>query len=355
MNQSNNFEDEINLDRIFEKLITYKTLILTITLFFSIAVSVFTIQIQSQYKSFALIEIGNYKTIDGISTPIESSSSLINNININLLYKNIFGDKKGYQISPIDGSIVKIERKSYSIEDNEKSLKKIIDFTINRHQNISEEAINLEIKSLENELDNVNNRILFIQEVLISELQNEDKKRINSIIELERELPYLNNKINEVNKIIKADEKNLIILESNPELLLKRATQSPTLNQIIHDYKMQLLDFEKLKESTISKLEKLRNTQFLNSDNSEEQAAINAEKVNIASSSIFDLQQKKNNIETQIKLTKNQIQNETKIINKITNTKLDNRKPLIIISGVFIGFLISLLISFIMDSFKKGN
>lgn len=340
MNQSNNFEDEINLSRILKKLITYKTLILTITLFFSIAVSVFTIQIKSQYKSVALIEIGSYKTMDGDLNPIESVPSLINNININLLYKNIFGDKNGYQIIPMEGSVVQIERKSYSIEENEKSLKKIIDFTINRHQNIADEAINLEIKSLETELENITNRIFF--------------ERINTITELEKELPYLDNKIYEIKKIINADEKNLKILESNPELLLKRATQSPTLNQVIHDYKMQLLDLEKLKESFKSKLEKLRNTQFLHSDNLNEQAELLEENDNITSRSIFDLQQKKNNIKSQIKFAKNQIQNETKIINKITNIKLDNRKPLIIISGVFIGFLISLLISFIMDSFKKG-
>ena len=74
---------------------------------------------------------------------------------------------------------------------------------------------------------------------------------------------------------------------------------------------------------------------------------------NISNSSIFDLKQKKNNIESQIKFAKNQIQNETKIINKITNSKLDDKKPLIIAAGVFIGFLISLLVIFIMDSYKK--
>lgn len=284
MNQSNNFEDEINLNRIYEKFVTYKTLIITITLFFSIAVGVFTLQIKSQYKSVALIEIGNYETIDGVLNPIESASDLVKNININLIYKNIFGDKNGYQILPIEDSIVQIERKSYSIEENEQSLKKIIDYTINRHKSISDEAINLEIKSLE-------------------------------IENLELELPYLDNKISEIKKIIKADEKNLLILESNPELLSKRATQSPTLNQVIHDYKMQLLDLEKQKETVESTLEKLRNTQY--------------------------------------RLAKNQIQNETKIINNITSSELKNQKPLIIVAGVFIGFLISLFISFIIDSFKN--
>lgn len=323
MNQSYNFEDEINLSRIFEKFITYKKLILSITLFFSIIVSVFTFQIESQYKSVALVEIGSYKTINGLETPLESASALVNDINVNLLYKNIFGDKKGYQITPIEDSIVQIERKSYSLEESEKSLKKIIDFTISRHKDVSTEAINLEIESLETELENITNKI---------------SHTINDgITKLENELPYLDKKLSEIKKIIEADEKNLIILEKDTELLLKRASQSPTLNQVIHNYKMLQINLEYQRERVVSELEKLKN--------------INA--FQQPGSLIFDLQQKKNNLETRLNLVKHQIQKETKIIDKIRSSKVDSKKPLITIVGVLIGFLISLLICSIVDLFKK--
>lgn len=338
MNQSNNFEDEINLSRIYVKFVTYKTLILTITLFFSIAVSVFTIQIKSQYKSIALIEIGNYKTIDGVLKPIESVPALINNVNINLLYKNNFGDKNGYQITPMEGSIVQIQRKSYSINENEQSLKKIIDFIINRHKDISDAAINPEIKSIETELKKINN-IIF----------NTFRASINK---LEHELPYLENKISEIDKIIKANEKNLLALESNPELLLKQATDAPKINQVIHDYKIKKIDLEKQRQNVIFAIEKYGNTQNLPSDSSDVIAGL-LENSNEASNLTFDLIQKKINLETQI--THAKIQNETKIINKITSSELDNKKPLIIVAGVFIGFLISLIVSFIIDSIKKEN
>ena len=65
-NNPNNYlqEDEINLKEIFKLLINSKKLIITITLVITTLGAIYTFQKAPEYKSTALIEIGQYDTFE---------------------------------------------------------------------------------------------------------------------------------------------------------------------------------------------------------------------------------------------------------------------------------------------------
>ena len=71
----------------------------------------------------------------------------------------------------------------------------------------------------------------------------------NKIESLNTALHIIDRKIKELNSIILEDQGNLKLLESNPDLFLQRASQSPTLDQVIHSYQVLDLEHEKIRLS----------------------------------------------------------------------------------------------------------
>ena len=66
----------------------------------------------------------------------------------------------------------------------------------------------------------------------------------NDIDILEQTIPAINQKLIALKKIIEDDENNLLLLKSKPDLFLNRAAQSPTLNEIIFNYKEKYINLE---------------------------------------------------------------------------------------------------------------
>jgi LPS O-antigen subunit length determinant protein (WzzB/FepE family) len=65
INQTNQYEDEINLIEIIQKLMESKIIIIVTTLIITILTYLYTLQQQPTYQSSVLIEIGHYNSNDG--------------------------------------------------------------------------------------------------------------------------------------------------------------------------------------------------------------------------------------------------------------------------------------------------
>ena len=118
------------------------------------------------------------------------------------------------------------------------------------------------------------------KKVMIKQIKNYLNNIItNKILTINNILPQIDLKIKSLNSIITKDKNNLKLLGSNPDFFIQRAAQSPTLDQVIHAYKNELLDFE---------AERIKLSQ--EKDNLESQLR-NLEENNLESYEIFDLSQ----------------------------------------------------------------
>ena len=80
INQTNQYEDEINLIEIIQKLMESKIIIIVTTLIVTILTYLYTLQQQPIYQSSVLIEIGHYDLDDGSIEILEQPSSLIQDL-----------------------------------------------------------------------------------------------------------------------------------------------------------------------------------------------------------------------------------------------------------------------------------
>jgi capsular polysaccharide biosynthesis protein len=228
-------EDEIDLKEIFNLLINSKKLIISITLIITILGAIYSFQKETEYKSTALIEIGNYgnavlftesrgldssvnkveynQESDGIL--IEPAITLIQELTINFIHKQ----GNNLSLNSFENRLINIAHTSTSSVTSKNLLNEIIEYIENRHSLM-----------LINRIKKTKNLLTF-------------------------KIESLDNKINELKNIILEDLKNLKLLESNPDLLIQRVAQSPTLNQVIHSYNIQLLDLESEKDNLQLELE----------------------------------------------------------------------------------------------------
>ena len=268
-NNPNNYlqENEIDLKEIFKLLINSKKLIIIITLVITTLGAIYAFQKTPQYRSTALIEIGNYELDEYNQLPIEHAKDLLQELTINFIHKQ----KETVKIKPIEDRLIQISHTSPSSVTSEKIVNKILAYINNRHSLMlsqrsekAENQLTYEINSLNNqiefsnralltlikdkklrisnEIESLNTQIEFSNRALLA--QNEDEKlRISNEIEslnnqieysnrasllrisnqtenLNNGLPTLNTKIEALNKIIVADTGNLLLLKSNPDLLI---------------------------------------------------------------------------------------------------------------------------------------
>ena len=78
------FDDELDLRLIIKTLIEAKKIIILSVLFFVTATSLYLFIQKPVYKSSALIEIGYFELSDGRNELLETSSSLISNLKVQL-------------------------------------------------------------------------------------------------------------------------------------------------------------------------------------------------------------------------------------------------------------------------------
>jgi hypothetical protein len=326
-------EDGIDLKALFKLLINSKKLIIVTTLIITLLGAIYSFQKAPVYKSTALIEIGQYyDTFKKKNILLEDVKQLIQNLRIVFIHKS--NDNKSLSIQKIENRLIKIEIDKPSIELGKQILDEVITYIENKHLNPLQRLVNqlkYKIESLNNQIENIKS--------LNNKIEYEKLRIANNIIILETKLPQIDLKIKALNKIILEDQANLKLLESDPDLFIKKATQSPTLNHVLHNYRDQLLDLE-AKKINLS----------LEIDNLEIQLQF-SESNNLESEKIFKLLQEKDSLELELAFLK-QNSTKTQLVGKILTIDTGGTKRLIIFLSFIFGLFLSITIVLINNSLK---
>ena len=83
---NNEVENKLDLLEVLQILVNSKNIIIVITLIFSLLAFIYSSLGDQQYKSVAIIEIGNFISKDGEENLIEPMSDLINYLEEDLIY-----------------------------------------------------------------------------------------------------------------------------------------------------------------------------------------------------------------------------------------------------------------------------
>ena len=335
-NNLNNYiqEDEIDLKKIVKLLINSTKLIIVITFVTTILTAIYASQKEPQYISSALIEIGSYDAeinnpkIEprkiGTKVLVESPNSLIKNLRINFNYKQ----KMQFNVWPLEGRLIKIVIQSDNLEMNIDSLNKIIGFIKNRHSFLLQKVE----YQLTSKIEDLNNNIEYKKEALLTE-NNDQKLKISNLIQgLKKLIPNIELRIKELTKVILKDESNLKLLQSNEKLLLERAAQYPSLEQVIFNYKSNIIENEN---------ERIKLSQEI--DNLEVEL-LRLESNNLESDEIFALSQEKDRLNLALEFLTQQNTTSSQLVGEIVTSPIDSKKLLIILLGATAGFILSIFI-----------
>jgi hypothetical protein len=179
-------EDGIDLIEIFKLLINSKKLIIIITLIITTLGAIYAYQKVPEYKSTALIEIGNYYNPETNEQKlIEPTSTLIQELTINFIHKEkIVGINSGnLLIKFIEGRLFEISIKTPSSVTSKNLLNEIIIYIQNRHSNL---VTNVS-KNLSYKIESINNQI---------EVLSFDEKRVGELEFLMQQLTLTQDKKN---------------------------------------------------------------------------------------------------------------------------------------------------------------
>ena len=338
-NKSSLEVDEIDLREIITILLESKKLIISTILFFSIASIIYSLSLKPSFNTSAKFEIGYYEMPDGTQKLIENSSNLISDLKI-LILKNP-NDKFSQNISmnSFEKKIINLETTSSSAEQNENILNELIKYIDERHSNLTVLTTNQKKNKIFNKINLIESEISFIKAK-----QLDNKQLSQSIIEakiarLENELPIINLEISQLEKVIIDDTNNLSLLKENDKLLVERAANSPTLEQIIFTYKTQINSLIRKKSSNSQETKNLNN-QLKSLDT-------------LQSDQLFSLEKEKAFLENELRMLMNQTQVKTHLIGGIKTEEIKPKTQLITTFGIFIGFFASILLVLINNFIKN--
>jgi LPS O-antigen subunit length determinant protein (WzzB/FepE family) len=341
-------EDEIDLIKIFKLLINSKTLIIIITLVITTLGSIYSFQRPTIYQSTALIEIGQYDTLEEENILLESPKELIQNLNIVFIHKT--NDNKSLFIQEIESKLIKIEMRQPSIELATKKLNEVITHIENRHSNLLQKLINelkYKIKSLNKQIEY---HVTFW-------LNTNTNKSLNQLKIINNILPNIDLQIKELNRIIIEDQNNLKLLESNPEALIQRAAQSPTLNQIIYSYASKLLELKAEKTTLLETKNNLEiQLKLMESNDLEYDDILKLSDDYLQTEEILKLSQveipHKDSFELELEFLMQQNPIKTQLIGKIVTIDAGIKKGSIIFVSFILGLFLSIVIVLINKTLK---
>jgi len=362
-NQSSYQEDEIDLREILKVLIESRKLIILTTLIFTIVSIVYSLSQKPEFKSSSLFEIGYYEMLDGSHKVIDKPSELIEDLKLNLIIKNPNNEfNQAVSMLPIQNKLIQFETTSISSKTNEKLLNKFFSYIDNHHASFMKSYTDNKRNDLHNKIDLIESEFEKERLNIESEFEKErlniesefelERLNIESEFELERlnitndiskksaDIPFLDQKISQLRKII-ADNKNILfLLENDPQLFIERATISPNLNVLTN----KLIN-------NVTHLVNQKNTLLLDIDNLNNQLEfeINSTKSN----KLLDLKLKQEALEIELESVNNQ-----KIINSgvIGDIKITTTKPKYLFTttlGIVLGFISSIFLIFIRSFIKS--
>jgi capsular polysaccharide biosynthesis protein len=329
-------EDEITLKEIFKLFANSKKLIIAITFVITTLGVIYSFQEVPKYKSTALVEIGSYTPNDFYAKAnFDMTSKLIEPLNILIQELNTqFIHKKGasnINFKSIEDRIIQISQTSPSAVNNIKILNEAISYIENRHSlmltdhNEGEKILNYRIESL-------NNEFKLISQQLISQ-------HTNRLITLNAHSLTIDDKVKLIKESIIEEENNLKLLKLNPYLLKIRASQSPSLQQAINSYNMELVDFEE--EKIALSLEK---------DNLESELK-SLESGDLSNKNLFHLSKAKDKWELELEFLMSQNPTSSQLISEIVTNTISHKELYILMSFIF-GLFLSIIMVFINNFLK---
>ena len=340
INQTNQYEDEIDLIEIIQKLIKSKMIIIVTTLIITILTYLYTLQQQPTYQSSVLIEIGHYELNDGSVELLEKPFSLTQDLKINLIHKNLDENLSSAKIKILEDKLITIDYSSGSAEKNTNVLNKFINYLDIRHSRLANTKYLAKRTVLSDEIDLLSSEIEF-QERLLLALNKDKKLQISSQINtLTNQLPIIDRKISDLEQIITEDQENLQLLQSDPELLLKRAGINPTLHQVIYSYKNTLAELVINKQDITNEIYVLDNKLELLGN------------IPHQSEWLFNLSLQKGKLEVELEDLENIIFTQTKTIGGVKTHSLDPNNKKIMVLGFIAGLFAGILIVFINEFVK---
>jgi|ETNmetMinimDraft_13_1059891.scaffolds.fasta_scaffold20361_2 capsular polysaccharide biosynthesis protein len=341
INQTNQYEDEIDLIEIIQKLIKSKMIIIVTTLIITILTYLYTLQQQPTYQSSVLIEIGHYNSNDGSIKLLEQPSSLIQDLKINLIHKNLDENLSSakIKIKILEDELITIDYSSGSAEKNTNVLNKFINYLDIRHSRLA----NAKSLELSDEIDSLSSEIEYTEKLLLA--LNKDKKlQISSQINtLTNQLPIIDRKISDLEQIITEEQENLQLLKSVPDLYMERTTINPTLNQVIYTYKINhtdlLINKQNIKDQIYNLEKKLEIME-------------NSHLSHLESEELFKYQKEIDKLKVKLKGLENLNFTQTKTIGGVKTHSLDPNNKKIMVLGFIAGLFAGILIVFINEFVK---
>ena len=308
-------EDEIDLKELFNTLWFKKNLIIGITATITILAGIYAFNKTPIYQVNALVEIGNYKLHNNNNNNnkalLDSANELVKKLNI--LFIDMFKNEKDrkFEITSIStpkkvNNFIEIKAEAISNELASQEILKVVSHIQNKHQKILDDVKNrreLEIKNIETKIDNIKNKEvkLLTEKINIQQVNLDDYKL----------------QLNTIGKNIKDIE------NSNPALTALKLMEKRDLSSFILELNLQLMDMRNKKDE----LKTISINQLL-------------EKKQLVASMLLPHNYKNSEIVGQV----------------ITNDYPAKPKKKLIVAVAFIaGFILSILLVFIMNAFRKED
>ncbi|MDA8854601.1 Wzz/FepE/Etk N-terminal domain-containing protein [Candidatus Pseudothioglobus singularis] len=330
LTQPSPYEDEIDLREIFKILIESKKLIILTTLIFTMVSIVYSLSQKSEFTSSSLFEIGYYEMLDGSHKVIDKPSELIEDLKLNLITKNPNNEfNQAVSMLPIQNKLIQFETTSISSKTNEKLLNKFFSYIDNHHASFMKSYTDNYRNDLHNKID-----------LIESEFEKERLNITNDISKKSADIPFLDQKISQLSRII-ADNKNILfLLENDPQLFIERATISPNLNVLTNTL-----------INNVTQLVNQKNTLLLDIDNLNSQ--LEFENNSTQSNELLDLKLKQEALEIELESVNNQKIINSGVIGDIKITTIKPKYLLIISLGIVLGFISSIFLVFIRNFIKS--
>jgi LPS O-antigen subunit length determinant protein (WzzB/FepE family) len=319
LNQSQYVGDDIDLKKIFKILIESKKLIILTTLIFTVVSIVYSLSQKPEFKSSSIFEIGYYEMPNGAHQLLDNPKVLIDDLKLNLIIKNPDNEfNQAVSMKPLQEKLIQFTTASFSSEKNEKLLNKFFSYIDNRHRNY-----------LHNQID-----------LIESEIELERLNITNAISKKSADIPFLDQRISQLRKIIADNNNILFLLQNDPQLFIERASISPNLNVLTDNLINKVTQLVNEKNTLLQGIDKLNNQ-------------LKFENKSIQSNKLLDLTLKQEALEIELESIDNQ-----KIINGgvISDIKITTIKPKylsIITLGIVFGFITGILLVFIRNFMKS--
>jgi uncharacterized protein involved in exopolysaccharide biosynthesis len=336
LNQSLYVEDEIDFQRIIKILKESKKLIISTILFFTIVSIIYSASLKPSFETSTNLEVGYISKNNGDIELIESLSDLISDLKI-LILKNPDGKFiQGVSMNSFEDKIINLKTTSSSAEQNEHLLTEIINYIEERHSDF----ILLKIDLIASELSLLEESIKFDLEAKKFDLEAKKFDLEAKISKLQNDLPILDQEIRQLNQVIVQDTNNLNLIKGTT-LSLERASNSPTLEQIISSYKSQINGLKRQRNIIVSdlsilthKLDTIYNYTF-------------------QSDELLKLKQSQKSAEDELKSLITQAQVKTQPIGDIETNTIKPQTQLIIFLGIIFGFITSVFFVLIINFIKR--